>query len=510
MTGSQIWFIAKSNFKERTRSFSFLALCALSVLAAFLFVPDPNAVITSIAVDADCFLQGTNWTWIPMASALCSGVLLPVIGFFYLRNSLALDRKTGTVNLIYTSPLNRITYLAGKYLSNIFIMLFLLFIVVLSSLCMTIFHFPGVEISIFHYVSFFISIIPGIFLCSAVALIAEATPVFQSRSGLWLVGIIFFVLYIICLDSLLKLPQGVIARFFDMTGFAWLKEGIDQSVYSITGNRAKVALGVYKDSALSNLSRPELFFLPLSFTAEKIFEKSCMIVFGMAVCVVASAIMPRYEKHRETTMISEKTYRKSRGHGLLMTEFILSFRSCSVAWFFIMSVLWLSMFVADIDTAQGILWVLTMAWSCILFSDYGCREKKCDLDTLLPTLGSTYALQLLIRWCVGGMISLIISIPVILRTILIGAFSGTVAGIAFALFIPALSIFLGQISGSERTFEIIFLVMCYFMLNSTSFIELAATSEKAFIYDVIIVALSSLLLVFSLGKRMLRVHKIYR
>ena len=57
------------------------ALCALSVLAAFLFVPDSEAEMTSIAVDADYFLQGTNWTWIPMASALCTGMLLPIADF---------------------------------------------------------------------------------------------------------------------------------------------------------------------------------------------------------------------------------------------------------------------------------------------------------------------------------------------------------------------------------------------------------------------------------------------
>lgn len=48
------------------------------------------------------------------------------------------------------------------------------------------------------------------------------------------------------------------------------------------------------------------------------------------------------------------------------------------------------------------------------------------------------------------------------------------AGILFAFFIPALSIFLGQISGTERVFEIVFLVICYWMLNSASLFELSA------------------------------------
>ena len=504
MMGNQIWSIAQSDFRERTRRFSFLALCALSVFAAFLFVPDPNAEITSIAVDADCFLQGTNWTWIPMASALCSGVLFPVAGFFYLRNSLTLDRKTGTVNLIYTSPVNRVVYLTGKYLSNSLILICILSVVILASFFMTLLNFPDMEIPVFHFLSYFISIIPGIFLCSAIALLCEAVPFFQSRSGAWLAGIIFFIFYIVCLNAFLSQPQGIIARFFDMTGFVWLKDSIDQSVYSITGTTARVALGVYKDSIMSDLNLPGLFFLPLSFTVERLIEKGCMIAFGMLLCIVAAAIVPRYENTRKIQAVSEKTHIKSEGHGFLVTEFILTFRNCSAVWYIIMAVFWLSMFLADMETAQGPLWILAIAWSCILFSDYGCREKKCNLNILMPTYCRAYQNQLLIRWCTGGMISLFIAVPVIFRVAFAGELMGVAAGIVFSLFIPTLSIFLGELSGSERTFEIVFLIICYLMLNSTSFIRLSMTSERAFIYCVMVSIVSFIMLIVSYCVRIMQ------
>lgn len=504
MIGNQIWSIAQSDFRERTRRFSFTVLCALSVFAALLFVPDPDAEMTSIAVDADYFLQGTNWTWIPVASALCTGMLLPLIGFFYLRNSLTLDRKTGTVNLIYTSPVNKVVYLAGKYLSNSLILICILSAVIMSSFFMMLLSFPGMEISVLHFLSYFISIIPGIFLCSAIALLCEAVPFVQSRSGSWLAGIIFFISYIVCLDVIGSQPQGIIARFFDMTGYVWLKDSIDQSVYDITGNPAHAALGVYKDSIKSDLNLPELFFLPLSITSERLIEKGCMIVFGIIICIVAAVIVPRYENTGKIRTVSEKTHIKSGGHGLTVTEFILTFRSCSAAWFIIMAVLWLSMFLADMETAQEQLWVFAIAWSCILFSDYGCREKKCNLNNLIPTYGYAYQNQLLVRWCMGGMISLLITAPVIIRAAFAGELMGAAAGIIFAFFVPALSIFLGQLSGSERMFEIAFLMICYLMLNSTSFISLSMTSEKAFLYCIMMSIVSFLTLTVSYCMRVAR------
>lgn len=466
MTGNQIWFIALSDLKERTRRFSFLALCALSVLAAFLFVPDSEAKMTSIAVDADYFLQGTNWTWIPMASALCTGMLLPLAGFFYLRNTLSFDRKTGTMALVYTSPVRRVSYLAGKYISNLLLLTLVLAVVVVSSLCMTLIHFPGSGFSVLHFLSFFVSILPGIFLCAAVALMAEAVPLFQGRSGSWLAGVLFFVMYIVCISLMVDDPQGVMARFFDMTGFVWLKDSIDRSVYSVTGRTAQVALGVHQDMEVSHRELAELFFQPLPFTQKRVLEKGVMIVGGIVIGIAASVILPRYESGKKTRMVSEKKRRNTDGHGLFATEVILTLRNCSVPWALVMAGLWLSMFLADRKTAYGTLWVLAMMWSCLLYADYGCREKKYNMDTLLPTFYHACSRQMLVRWCVGAMLSVLISVPVILRAALAGNGAGAAAAILSACFVPALSIFLGRISGSERAFEIVFLVIGYWMLNS--------------------------------------------
>lgn len=497
MIRNQIWSVAKADFKERTRRFSFLVLCVLSVLAAFLFVPDPDAEMTSIAVDAQYFSQAANWTWIPMASAICTGVLLPVTGFFCLRNALSMDRKTGIADLVDTSPVGRVTYVFGKYLSNLLILFCILLVVSLTSFCMTIMRFSGMEISAVHCFSYFLCMIPGIFLCAALALMSEAVPLFQSRIGVWMAGVVYFMVYVVCLSSLFDDSQGLIVRLFDMTGFLWLKDSINRSVRDITGKAAQVAVFVYEDGMISNHRLPELFFVPLSFSQDRLPEKIGMMAAGIVLCIAASFFMRRYENTGKRSMVSEKAHRKTNGHGVFMTEFVLTFRSCSVVWFIVMLLLWLSMFFTDLETAQGILWILATAWSCVLFSEYGCREKKYNLNTLLPAFFHAYSCQLLIRFGVGGIVSLLVSVPVILRTAYAGECSGAAAGIIFALFVPALSVFLGQISGSERLFEIIFLMICYVMLNTASFIRLYTISGKAILYDVMMAVLTFFMVMLS-------------
>lgn len=97
----------------------------------------------------------------------------------------------------------------------------------------------------------------------------------------------------------------------------------------------------------------------------------------------------------------------------------------------------------------------------------------------MKTIHSAYPKQLMIRWCVGSASMLFILFPVILRTALNGEVVGMCSGAVLALFIPALSIFLGQISGTERLFEIVFLVFSYIMLNSPSLILSLAAGEAS-------------------------------
>ena len=104
----------------------------------------------------------------------------------------------------------------------------------------------------------------------------------------------------------------------------------------------------------------------------------------------------------------------------------------------------------------------------------------------------------------GGMISLLITVPVIVRAAFAREFMGAASGIVFAFFIPALSIFLGQLGGSERMFEIVFLIICYLMLNSTSFIRLSMTSERAFIYCVMVSIVSFIMLIVSYCVRIMQ------
>lgn len=477
--GYQIWKIAQADLRERTRRSSFLILAALSVLAAFWAVPRPAAEFTSITIDTAYFSQGTTWSWIPMAAALCMGVLLPLIGFFYIKNTLTFDRETGTANVIFTFPVSKFTYLAGKYVSNLLLLFSVLVIVAASSLFMALVHFQNDGFSIVHFLSFFVSVIPGLFFCAAIALLFEAIPCFQTKMGAGLAGFIFLAVYITCLTFAITAPQGMIASFFDLTGFSWLKDCIDRSVYSTTGSPAQIALFVGGSANINDSVLPPLIFQHLSFAPQILLEKAYLIMLGCILCAFAAMVLPRREQKQAMKKIKGTIYGKAKIHSGIATEFILTFRGCSVIWYLVMAALWCGLLLTPLETAQKTCWPLAIAWSFVLFSDYGCREKKCFMDSFVGTVYGAYPNQLLTRWTAGSITALCITAPVILRTALLGNVTGMLSGIIIAVFIPALSIFLGAISGSERLFEIVVLVICYVMLNSTSLVLSLSVGETS-------------------------------
>lgn len=94
-----IYQIIKADLLERTRRFSFLIICTVSLLLAFFSIPNIEAPFVSICMEPGIFRQGSNPSWIPVTIALCGGILFPMIGLSFVKNNVSMDRNNG---LLYT------------------------------------------------------------------------------------------------------------------------------------------------------------------------------------------------------------------------------------------------------------------------------------------------------------------------------------------------------------------------------------------------------------------------
>ena len=134
--------IVKADLLERTRRFSFVVLCTAVMFLTFFSVPNPKAPFVSICIEPDVFLQGSNPSWIPIAIALCGGILFPIIGFGFVRNNVDSDRKEGILCCLQSMGMNKWSYVMGKFLSNLLILSIVWLLSMFSAFIMMKLSFP--------------------------------------------------------------------------------------------------------------------------------------------------------------------------------------------------------------------------------------------------------------------------------------------------------------------------------------------------------------------------------
>ena len=105
-------FIARADFLERVRRYSFLVVLAAAFFACYQVYVGHIALIVS-------GVRGTmNSAWMGALMSLTGSALLGYCGFYVVNNSLALDQRTRLDQILAATPLTKSQYIAGKALSN--------------------------------------------------------------------------------------------------------------------------------------------------------------------------------------------------------------------------------------------------------------------------------------------------------------------------------------------------------------------------------------------------------
>ena len=111
-----IYHLARADFLERTRRYSFLVTLVLIVFMAYSYVPSRDAAYITLSVDGARGLY--NSAWIGSLVAILTGLTLPLIGFYLVKNAVERDTQTRVGQIMATTPLTRPVYTLGKWLSN--------------------------------------------------------------------------------------------------------------------------------------------------------------------------------------------------------------------------------------------------------------------------------------------------------------------------------------------------------------------------------------------------------
>ena len=85
-----------------------------------MFVPPLSAPYTSFVVASHRGYY--NSPWVGTLYGVTAAILLSLIGFYLVKNSISRDYETRVGQIIATTPLRKIIYMAGKWFSNMLVL----------------------------------------------------------------------------------------------------------------------------------------------------------------------------------------------------------------------------------------------------------------------------------------------------------------------------------------------------------------------------------------------------
>ena len=292
-TARAVWGVAKADFKERMRRFSFVASCAIAAFFTFWFVPRPTG-FTALVIDPDVFLQGSDPSWMPMSAAMSGGMMLCLFGFAYILNAVGRDRKSGVLSLLRTSPLGRTAYLFGKLISNTLLLLCLLAAIMAGAFLMMELRFPGRFLSAWDFFSPFLGVVPGLIFVSAFALLMECAPVFRQRNGLSIALFFGLAVTILTLAAMDINPHRLISAL-DFSGYLWMRDSISAAARSVTG-RPLTQISIFTNSHVGGANRMALAFHGLLPSAAYLIDKLALLAASALLVTLASCLLPKTER----------------------------------------------------------------------------------------------------------------------------------------------------------------------------------------------------------------------
>lgn len=477
-----IYSIIKADYLQRTRSYSFLITLAITVYGAYSFVPPPTASYTTLNMVG--YKGVYNSAWVGYVSAMMTTIMVSLYGFFLVNSGIKKDIDTEVGLIIATTPITNFGYLLSKMLSNFLVLLTIAGITFTISIAMFFLRSSGYPFIISDFiVPYIFFALPALFTISALAIVAE---VFLGRKNI-LQYILFIFLFGIIMANVNGQKNNTVAIFIDPFGVRTMTHSIMDKVNSqYHANIKEVSLGftfsakhAFKTFEWNGISWTGIFFL----------SRLLWICLAFGIVYFSSFFFHRFDfkqsvsKKKKTSASVDLTKASSASpisinlaslppvaadYGIfpfIKIELLLLIRK-GLKWFWLVNGgLWLSMLFVPINIAHSYLLPVLLFLQVTRWSDLATKEKTNRLHYF--TYSSYKPLQRMLpaQLLAGIIMSLVLTLPVLLRYLIVADFYSVINIINGAVFIVLLAVCLGIISGGKKLYEIIFFMLTYAVIE---------------------------------------------
>lgn len=469
-----IYHLARADFLERVRRYSFLVMVGLAVFLGY------QTSIGNMTLELGQYRGEYNSAWVGAMMSLIAAFFLGWFGFYLVKGSVARDRETGVGQIMATTPLTRPLYLIGKLLSNFAVLMAMVIVLALAGLVVQFLQGESTQVDLGAFLSPFLFIAtPLMMIVAAIAVLFETIPFLQGGFG----NIVYFFLFISTLpifmenDTLSKNPA------FEPTGLNLLSDQMSAAVsklYPDYGGGFTLGSGV--TSATTTF-----LWEGIHWTPDIIFARFSLIVLAFALTLLGALFFDRFDPSRSKPKRTKNTASDSAepvsnspasapavsltplNHAanrfsffnVLLAELKLVVKGQRWWWYAGAAGLIVASLTNPTETVRQFVLPLAWAWHILLLSPIGNREARDNVQQMAFSSASPLWRQLPAQWLAGFIVTLLMGSGAAVNFIINGDTIALFALLSGALFIPSLALALGVWGGTSKPFEIVYITLWY-------------------------------------------------
>ena len=474
--------IMRVGYMNRVRSYRFLVILILCIVAGYVFVPAPEANYVTLGWGSDTvFYRGVyNSAWIGSLVALLTGMFLALFGFYVVNDAVKRDENTGVGQVIATTPMSNPVYTLGNALGNFLVLGTMVFIVFLTAFGMQLVRGEVLSVDLWALSApFLLLVLPLMFLVSAVAVLFETVP--SLRGG---VGNVVYVLV-----WLFSLP--LLSDIYDLFGNNMVLSSMEAAGEAAFPEMNELGFILGYSWGFPE-GRPLYAFnwAGIQWTLEVIQSRLLLVGVAVVVALIASLSFRRFDPSKESrgSRVTPSGVTSLEAHmppdasildvelrplgeapsfgfsSMLTAECRLMLREFpSIGGLGLIGAVGLfgAGLVIPAGMARSVL--LPMAWlvPVLYWSRLGARETRHGTGQLVFSSSRVLVRQFWAMWLTGVIVSLVTGGGVMLNLGLMGDLAGVAALVVGAMFIPSLALCLGVWAGSSKVFEFLYTLLWY-------------------------------------------------
>ncbi len=491
-TGRVLYHIVRADFLERSRSYSFLILLCLSLYLGYAI--NMGQIVLRFNTCKEIF--DTALVGVMMAIAI--GFFLGFFGFYLVKGSIQRDETTGVGQIMAATPLHRLQYVFGKWISYLAVLGVLLCVQIAVTALIQYFRIPGINLAAllgpFALVTF-----PFLALVAALAVLFETIGFLKGGVG----NLVYFFLFVVLLIVLTSPSVARSSLLSDPSGIRMLLREI---------KTAGLDCGAHISLAEMGRSIQDITWNGVSWSADVLISR--LGVLGVAVGLVAgaSAFFDRFNTRSERrprllgapkperlaarnaeipqagrevrlTPLTPKQNGNLNLWRITLAEIRLALKGNHWAWYIGVLGLWIALLLSPEQYLPVWLSFMTL-WPLLVWSKMGSRELVYRTNQVVFSCARPLLRILLPSWIAGVLVTAALWSGAAIRFGLHHQLANLAAWGLAVLLIPSLALMLGVWTGTSKVFEVIYLILWYIgIVNRLPALDFLGLTAQAAVYQ---------------------------